>query len=81
MCGIASIVSKTEQLKTIDTMMELMEHRGRDNRTVHLTDFEDRKVYLGHNRLSINDVSENGNQPMHYKDMSLIVNGEIWNYK
>ena len=30
MCGIASIVSKTEQLKTIDTMMELMEHRGRD---------------------------------------------------
>ena len=81
MCGIASIVSKTEQLTTIDHMMELMEHRGRDNRTVHLTDFEDRKVYLGHNRLSINDVSENGNQPMHYKDMSLIVNGEIWNYK
>ena len=81
MCGIASIVSKTEQLKTIDRMMELMEHRGRDNRTIHLADYEDRNVYLGHNRLSINDVSENGNQPMHYKDISLIVNGEIWNYK
>ena len=38
MCGIASIVSKTEQLTTIDHMMELMEHRGRDNRTVHLTE-------------------------------------------
>jgi len=80
-CGIATIVSKDSNIETIKTMMELMEHRGRDNRIIHCTEYENKNIYLGHNRLSINDVSENGNQPMHYKDISLIVNGEIWNYK
>ena len=32
MCGIATIVSKDNNIETIRTMMELMEHRGRDNR-------------------------------------------------
>jgi len=80
-CGIATIVSKDNNIETIKNMMELMEHRGRDNRVIHCTEYENKNIYLGHNRLSINDISENGSQPMHYKNISLIVNGEIWNYK
>ena len=37
-------------------------------------------VALGHNRLAIIDLSEDGNQPMHYDDYVLIFNGEIYNY-
>ena len=81
MCGIATVISKYDKVETINTMMELMEHRGKDNRTIYSTKYKDKNIYMAHNRLSINDVSSNGNQPMHYNDISLIVNGEIWNYK
>ena len=79
MCGIASIVSKTDNEKTIESMLDIMKHRGRDCTSILTASHNDRNIYLGHNRLSINDVSKAGNQPMHYNDTSLIVNGEIWN--
>jgi asparagine synthase (glutamine-hydrolysing) len=81
MCGIACIVSNSDNTEIIDNMMCLMEHRGRDSRNIYTTTYNDKTIHLGHNRLSINDVSENGNQPMHYNDISLVVNGEVWNYK
>lgn len=81
MCGIACISSKSDNMDTIENMMSLMEHRGRDNRTIYHVGSNGRNIYLGHNRLSINDISDNGNQPMHYGNISLVVNGEIWNYK
>ena len=36
---------------------------------------------MGHNRLSIIDVSLSGSQPMRMNDLTLIFNGEIYNYK
>ncbi len=36
---------------------------------------------LGHNRLSIIDLSENANQPMPHGELWLSYNGEIYNYK
>ena len=81
MCGIASIVSKTDNETTIEWMLDIMKHRGRDCTSILTAKHNDRNVYLGHNRLSINDVSSKGNQPMVYNNLSLIVNGEIWNYK
>ena len=81
MCGIASIVSKTDNETTIESMLDIMKHRGRDCTSILTTKHNDRNVYLGHNRLSINDVSTKGNQPMVHNDLGLIVNGEIWNYK
>ena len=81
MCGIASIVSKTDNEKTISLMLDIMKHRGRDCTSILTAKHNDRNVYLGHNRLSINDVSTAGNQPMVHNNLGLIVNGEIWNYK
>jgi asparagine synthase (glutamine-hydrolysing) len=42
----------------------------------------DRGIALGHKRLSIIDLSENGRQPMSNKDndLEIIFNGEIYNY-
>ena len=81
MCGIASIVSRNNNEETISSMLDIMKHRGRDCTSILTAKHNDRNVYLGHNRLSINDVSTAGNQPMVYINLSLIVNGEIWNYK
>lgn len=56
-------------------------HRGPDyNNFWHSSD---KKVFLGHNRLSIIDLSNNGNQPMisDCKNYSITFNGEIYNFK
>lgn len=37
-------------------------------------------LMLGHRRLSIIDTSSNGHQPMQYKHLSMVFNGEIYNY-
>ena len=37
--------------------------------------------YVGFHRLSINDLSENGNQPFEMKSCILVCNGEIYNHK
>ncbi len=78
MCGIvATIGCDTDE---VNTMLEAIEHRGRDNRGIEEFNYGSKKIILGHNRLSINDVSELGNQPMQYDGVWLVVNGEIWNY-
>jgi asparagine synthase (glutamine-hydrolysing) len=61
-------------------MLEAISHRGRDNRGIKEFKYKDKIVHLGHNRLSINDISPLGNQPMEYNGVELVVNGEIWNY-
>jgi asparagine synthase (glutamine-hydrolysing) len=37
-------------------------------------------VMLGHNRLSIIDLSDAANQPMEYDDLVIVYNGEVYNY-
>ena len=44
--------------------------------------FNDGRVWLGHKRLSILDLSTNGSQPMERdQQVWLTYNGEIYNYK
>ena len=45
----------------------------------HVNNFESNLV-LGHRRLSIIDLSEKGHQPFSYDNLSLVFNGEIFNY-
>ena len=74
MCGIVGIIGN--QNETLDNVLESMNHRGTDSRGV----YHNGRVSLGHNRLSINDLSDKGNQPFHFQNIHLTVNGEIWNY-
>src|SRR3989344_6056744 len=54
-------------------------HRGQDANGV----FIDEGVSLGHNRLSIIDLSSNANQPMsdNEKELIIVFNGEIYNFQ
>jgi len=78
MCGISGIISKntTEHYEIIQKMNNRIIHRGPDDEGTYL----DSNVALGHRRLSILDLSEQGNQPMTKHDFVIVFNGEIYNY-
>ena len=78
MCGIAATIGYGKDDMTV--LLDQIIHRGRDSRGVLEFDYKSKHIILGHNRLSINDTSEHGKQPMSFGDTHLIVNGEIWNY-
>lgn len=80
MCGIAGFIdtglSNENAGRVLDQMQNVLSHRGPDARGR----FVESPVYLGHNRLSIIDLSTEANQPMIYNHLVLIFNGEIYNY-
>lgn len=81
MCGIAAFLSNRRVDRSIVAgMVERIIHRGPNYQDVR--SFLDGKVWLGHARLSIIDLSEQGNQPMSYSDGRywLTYNGEVYNY-
>lgn len=82
MCGIAGIISKNSALVSMERLQKMtdaIKHRGPEGDGFWLND--SRNVGLGHRRLSIIDLSEDGTQPMHYLDRYTITyNGELYNY-
>ena len=83
MCGIAGIYSTVHmpELQTqVNVMLQAQRHRGPDNLKAN---YYNNRVALGHNRLSIIDLSENANQPFRssFERYSIVFNGEIYNYK
>jgi len=78
MCSIIGVFSKEEiENNFIEHGHSLMQHRGPENSN-HLKIKQN--VELGHQRLSIIDLSINGNQPMETSDSVIVFNGEIYNY-
>ena len=79
MCGISGIVGPAAKTQTIKSMASDMKHRGPDHTGYFVKESE---VALGHNRLSIIDLSTAANQPFISDDgrFVLIFNGEIYNY-
>jgi len=86
MCGIIGAWSPDEPLseKLFEDMTMSIYHRGPDMGGVHLASITafDGQIALGHRRLSILDLSEQGKQPYHSADgtLSLVYNGEIYNH-
>jgi asparagine synthase (glutamine-hydrolysing) len=86
MCGICGILNyantrfeMTEAL--ISEMRDTMVHRGPDDAGTYIS--PDKKLGLGHRRLSIIDLSAMGCQPMCNEDGSVWItyNGEIYNHQ
>jgi asparagine synthase (glutamine-hydrolysing) len=79
MCGIAGIIGQKASKSGILQMLECQKHRGPDFTDHYI---EDHKIALGHNRLSIIDLSSNANQPFTSEDGNFVMvfNGEIYNY-
>ena len=83
MCGIAGYISRgpIEDEKILDDMVDALSHRGPDDRGTRIYDIDNVLIGLGQSRLSIIDLSSAGHQPMEYKNLSIVFNGEIYNYK
>ncbi len=78
MCGIFGVINKKIDRDLADKCVDRMAHRGPDGRGV----WQEKGTTLGHRRLAILDLSENGTQPMTYDDgrYVLVFNGEIFNF-
>jgi len=84
LCGICGFYSRyKESLQSLIKMNKTMIHRGPDDCGEEIFDCGEYCVGLAHRRLSIQDLSELGHQPMHSKDDRVIVifNGEIYNFQ
>lgn len=97
MCGITGFFQKNKNIefKTIKRMNDKIVHRGPDDEGYLIVGEYDGSIAnekvkfinsninfaFGHRRLSIQDLSSAGHQPMSYKDRYWIVyNGEIYNF-
>jgi len=78
MCGIAGIIGENSSEHVLDKMLLSQKYRGPDFTGKYVSE----SIVLGHNRLSIIDLSEEANQPFYSKDNRyiLVFNGEIYNY-
>lgn len=82
MCAISGIASNSKYINRDECsrMLKNMSHRGPDHRGYWIS--KEKNVFLGHNRLSIIDLSKNANQPMYLDNQEIVIvfNGEIYNY-
>lgn len=82
MCGIAGLYSLNGEpvaRERVLAMCDLIRHRGPDDRGA----WTNGAVGLGHQRLSIIDLSPRGRNPMTNEDgtVRIVFNGEIYNHK
>lgn len=86
MCGFCGfLLSKSkydssQSKKILYEMNNALNHRGPDEEGYEI--LEQEQIYLGHKRLSIIDLDKRNNQPFidKSKQISLVFNGEIYNY-
>lgn len=80
MCGIAGIIGANASEAELQKMLQCQAHRGPDHTGSYI---DEGFAVIGHNRLSIIDLSADANEP--FGDNSgryyLTFNGEIYNYK
>ena len=72
MCGIAGSINYKLD---IPLLTKDLWHRGPDEQDTFTTDI----LQLHHHRLAILDIAS-GKQPMKYKDLTIIFNGQIYNH-
>ncbi len=83
MCRIAGFWDRSnnnyDRWSVLRSMRDSLEHGGPDDAGEYMDDASG--IAFGHRRLSIIDLSELGNQPMHFEHLSIVFNGEVYNYK
>lgn len=92
MCGIFGAISFSENFNEKDyrkfiELTDLVSYRGPDasdykgfETKKNKIDNSDFNLFLGHRRLSIIDLSDEGKQPLYSDNCWIIFNGEIFNY-
>lgn len=83
MCGILGVISQNINNKKFLKSLNKLSHRGPDDEGF----LEYRNIFLGQKRLAIIDLTPSGKQPMKLncqktgRNLYLLFNGEIYNYK
>ena len=67
MCGLTGFISTKDinenfALETLGKMVSSIKHRGPDKDDIWID--KEKKLFFGHTRLSIMDLSSSGDQPM-----------------
>ena len=81
MCGIAGCYQQADGQKLVDIMTDRIAHRGPDASGSWSHEDERVAVQLGHRRLSIIDLSTAADQPLSKDGLTLVYNGELYNYR
>jgi asparagine synthase (glutamine-hydrolysing) len=76
MCGIAGCWGNYDAT-AIQKAADSIKHRGPDA----FNSYTDGNLTFLHHRLSILDLSDNGAQPYHYEHLSMVYNGEVYNFE
>ncbi|MBN1797196.1 MAG: asparagine synthase (glutamine-hydrolyzing) [Spirochaetales bacterium] len=82
MCGISGFCDFTlkSNKDILIKMTNALEHRGPDDMGCSLLKNDYAQIGLGNRRLAILDVTEKGHQPMFFKNLVIVHNGEIYNF-
>lgn len=83
MCGICGYIDYKNKIdnSVLPNMVAAIKHRGPDDNGTAFYAIDKYKVALGHARLSILDLSEAGHQPMEFDNLTIVFNGEIYNFR
>lgn len=76
MCGFVGAFGLANK-DILYRMNDAIKHRGPDGEGVFIDD----NYMAAHRRLAIIDLSENGHQPMVYKNLVIVFNGEVYNFE
>lgn len=77
MCGLAGFINFENNKVLAQRANAAQKHRGPDHQGI----WSDDHLAFAHQRLSIIDLTDRGNQPFHKDNFVIIFNGEIYNYK
>ncbi|WP_050789259.1 asparagine synthase (glutamine-hydrolyzing) [Vibrio brasiliensis] len=84
MCGFVGLVDFSGGFRSdfLDSMANAINHRGPDDSGTYFSEKDSYHIGLAHKRLSIQDLSNNGHQPMvsSCKDYIIVFNGEVYNF-
>jgi asparagine synthase (glutamine-hydrolysing) len=80
MCSILGYFNTCFSSNELENYNQKMSHRGPDASCVKEYLFRDKRLYLAHNRLAIQDLDSKANQPMENDRFVIVFNGEIYNH-
>ncbi|MBX6379665.1 MAG: asparagine synthase (glutamine-hydrolyzing) [Thermoflavifilum aggregans] len=82
MCGISGFCDfqSSSSPDILRIMTDVLQHRGPDDAGYAWFQTAGAAVGMGHRRLSILDLSQSGHQPMQFQHLTIIFNGEIYNF-
>ena len=81
MCGIVGFIATDLSAIDVPSGLEALTHRGPDSAGTFSAEAGAYRLWIGHRRLSIIDLSARGSQPMSECGVTLIYNGEVYNYR